>query len=70
MIRNLVKSKSWLLGAAVLLAALIAAGCETTFPEKSGHMPNENTTNHVKGYQMGSSNSDAVRPELPRLKLR
>ncbi len=69
MIRNLVKSKSWLLGAAVLLAALVAAGCETTFPEKSGQMPNENTSHHVKGYQMGNSNSDAIRPVMPRLKL-
>ena len=69
MIRNLMKSKSWLLGVAVLLVALIAAGCETTFPEKSGRMPNENTTNHVKGYQMGNSNSDVVRPVMPQFKL-
>lgn len=70
MIRNLLKSKSWLLGVAVLLAALIAAGCETTFPETKGQMTNQNTTNHVKGYQMGNSNSDSIRPVMPRLKLR
>jgi hypothetical protein len=69
MIRNLVKSKSWLLGATVLLVALFAAGCETTFLEKSGQMPNQNTPNHVEGYQMGNSNSEAIEPVMPELKL-
>ena len=68
MIRNLVKSKSWLVGSVVLLAALFTASCGTTFLEKSGQMPNQNTTNHVKGYQMDESNSDAIEPEMPDLK--
>jgi hypothetical protein len=64
MIRSLVNSKySLLMGALVLLAALYAAGCETTFPEKSGNMPNQNTSKHVKGYQMGDS--DTVKPVVP-----
>jgi hypothetical protein len=64
MIRNLVYSKcSLLMGALVLLAALSAAGCGTTFLEKSGNMPNQNTSKHVKGYQMG--HSDAVKPVVP-----
>jgi hypothetical protein len=63
MLRNLVKSKSRLLGVAVILAASFAAGCGTAIPEKSGTMPNQNTSKHVKGYQMG--NSDAVRPVMP-----
>jgi hypothetical protein len=68
MIRNVVKSKSRLLGAAVLLAVLFAAGCETTIPEKSGQMPNQNTSKHVKGYQM--TDSDAIRPVMPLPVLR
>lgn len=70
MIRNLVKSKSLLLGVVALLAALFAVGCGTTFTEKSGKMPNETTSKHVKGYQMGNSKSDAIRPVVPRLGLR
>jgi hypothetical protein len=69
MIRNLVNSKYCLLmGAVVLLATLFAAGCETTFLEKSGRMPNQNTSKHVKGYQMG--NSEALRPVMPPAVLR
>ena len=69
MIRSLVNSKYCLLmGAVVLLATLFAAGCETTFPEKSGRMPNENTRKHVKGYQMG--NSQAIRLLMPLSGLR
>ena len=64
MIRNLANSKYYLLmGAAILLTGLFAVGCGTTIPEKSGQMPNETTSKHVKGYQM--SNSDAVRPVMP-----
>ena len=68
MMRNLLRSKYLLLGAALLMTALFAAGCGTTFLEKSGKMPNENTTKHVKGYQSG--NSQAVGPVMPRLVLR
>jgi outer membrane lipoprotein SlyB len=69
LIRNLWNSKHLLLmGAVVLLAALSAAGCETTFPEKSGQMPNESTSKHVKGYQTGSS--EAMRPVMPLPVLR
>lgn len=69
MIRNLVNSKHYLLlGAAVLLSALFAAGCTTTFAEKSGRMANQSTTKHVKGYQMG--NSQAIRLLMPLSGLR
>ncbi len=69
MIRNLVKSKYCLLmGAVILFATLFTAGCGTVFLEKSGTMPNESTSKHVKGYQMG--NSQAVRPVLPLSALR
>ena len=65
MIRNLAHSKYYLLmGAAVLLTGLFAMGCGTAIPERSGKMANENTSKHVKGYQMG--NSQAVVPVLPR----
>ena len=57
MIRNLVKSKYLLMGAVVFLAALMAAGCETTVAEKEGTMTNQNTSRHVKGYQSGASQS-------------
>lgn len=64
MIRNLVKSKGFLLaGALILFATLFTAGCGTTFVEKSGKMPNESTRKHVKGYQM--SNSQAIKPVMP-----
>ena len=64
MIRSLVNSKYFLLmGALVLLVALSAAGCGTTFLEKSGNMPNQNTSKHVKGYQ--PNDSDAIRPVMP-----
>jgi len=68
MIRNLKKSKFLLMGAVVLLAAVFASGCETTFLEKSGKMPNEDTSQQVKGYQSGDS--DAIRPVLPMPALR
>jgi hypothetical protein len=68
MIRNLVKSKYLIMGAAVLLTALFAAGCTTTIAEKSGRMANENTSKHVKGYQSG--NSEAVRFLMPLSGLR
>ena len=69
MIRNLVKSKAFLLtGAVILFAALFTAGCGTTFLEKSGKMPNESTSKHVKGYQMG--NSQSVMPVIPLPALR
>jgi hypothetical protein len=64
MIRSLSNSKYCLLmGALVLLVALSAAGCGTTFLEKSGNMPNQNTSKHVKGYQ--PNDSDAIRPVMP-----
>lgn len=66
MIRNHLISRHCLLtGALVLLTAFFVAGCETTFLEKSGNMPNENTSRHVKGYQMGDSDTQAVRPVMP-----
>lgn len=68
MIRNLLSSKYLLLGAALLMTAFFATGCGTTFLEKSGKMPNENTTKHVKGYEMGKS--QAVRFVMPRFFLR
>ena len=69
MIRNLANSKSYLLmGAAILLTSLFAAGCGTAIPERSGKMPNETTSKHVKGYQMG--NSQAVKPLIPLPVLR
>lgn len=69
MIRNLVKSKGFLLvGAVILFATLFTAGCGTTFLEKSGKMPNESTSKHVKGYEMG--NSQAIRPVMPLPALR
>lgn len=55
MTRNPVKSKYLLAGATLFLTALLAAGCTTTFKEKSGTMPNENTNKHVKAYQSGHS---------------
>ena len=64
MMRSLVNSKYCLLmGAVVLLVALSAAGCGTTFLEKSGNMPNQNTSKHVKGYQ--PNDSDAIKPVMP-----
>lgn len=68
MIRNLAKSKYLLMGTAILFTALFAAGCTTTFEEKSGKMPNENTSKHVKGYESG--NSQAIRPLMPLSSLR
>ncbi|HLH08333.1 MAG TPA: hypothetical protein VKW78_13930 [Terriglobales bacterium] len=68
MMRNLMKSKFLLMGGVVLLAAVFASGCETTFYEKSGKMPNENTSQHVQGYQSG--NSDSIRLVLPLPVLR
>jgi len=61
--RNLAKSKCLLMGMAVLLTAMFAAGCTTTVAEKSGKMANENTSKHVKGYQAGGS--QAIRPLMP-----
>jgi hypothetical protein len=68
MIRNFAKLKYLLMGTALLLTALFAASCGTTFIEKSGKMPNENTSKHVKGYQSGSS--QAVSPVMPLSSLR
>jgi len=68
MIRNLVKSKGLWAGAVILFATLFAAGCGTTFVEKSGKMPNESTSKHVKGYQ--SRSSQAVKPVMPIPDLR
>ena len=68
MIRNLVKPKYLLMGAVVLLTALMAAGCETAVPEWSGTMANQNTSKHVKGYQSG--HSQAVRLVTPLSGLR
>jgi hypothetical protein len=68
MVRNLVKPKYLLMGPAVLLTALFAVGCTTTIAEKSGQMPNENTSKHVKGYQ--SSSSQAVKLLMPLSVLR
>lgn len=65
--RNLARSKYLLMGLAVLFAAFFAAGCTTTSIEKSGKMPNENTTKHVKGYESG--NSQTIRPLMPFLGL-
>jgi hypothetical protein len=56
------------MGAVILFATLFTAGCGTTFPEKSGKMPNESTSKHVKGYQMG--NSQAIQPVMPLPVLR
>ncbi len=64
MIRNLVKSKFLLAGMVVLLAALFAAGCTTTEAEKSGRMPNETSNKHVKGYEMGNSQTIRFLPLL------
>jgi hypothetical protein len=64
MIRNLANSRYYLLmGAAILLTGLFAMGCGTSVPERSGKMPNQTTSKHVKGYQMG--NSQAVKPVMP-----
>jgi hypothetical protein len=68
MMRNPLRSRYLLLGAALLMTAFFATGCGTTFLEKSGKMPNENTSKHVKGYQSG--NSQAIRPVMPRFFLR
>ncbi len=68
MIRNISKSRYLLMGMVVLLTALFAAGCTTTFEEKSGKMPNENTSQHVKGYSPNSS--QAIRPLMPLSSLR
>ncbi|HEX5413080.1 MAG TPA: hypothetical protein VFZ27_14610 [Terriglobia bacterium] len=66
MIRNLARTKHYLLmGAALLLTGLFAAGCTTTNLEYSDRMPNENTSKHVQGYQMGDSDTQAVRPIMP-----
>lgn len=71
MIRNFLNSKCLLLkGALVLLAALSVAGCTTTFLETSGKMTNQNSSKHVKGYQMGNSDTQAVRPIIPHPALR
>lgn len=61
--RNLAKSMGLLTGMVVLLAAFFVAGCTTTAAEKSGKMPNENTSKHVKGYESG--HSQAIRPLKP-----
>jgi hypothetical protein len=53
---------------AVLLTGLFAAGCTTSAAEKSGKMPNGNTSKHVKEYQMG--NSEALKPVMPLPVLR
>jgi hypothetical protein len=66
MIRNLAKTKHYvLMGAALLLTGLFAAGCTTTNLEYSDRMPNQNTSKHVQGYQMGDSDTQAVRPIMP-----
>lgn len=71
MIRNLAKTKCFLLmGAALLLTGLLAAGCTTTFLETSGKMSNQNTSKHVTGYQMGNSGAQTVRPVMPLRALR
>ena len=71
MIRNLLNSKCLLLkGALVLLASLSVAGCTTTFLETSGKMPNQNTSKHVQGYQMGDSGAQTIRPVMPLPALR
>lgn len=71
MIRNFVNSKYLLFkGALVLLAALSVAGCTTTYLETSGKMTNQNTSKHVTGYQMGNSDTQAVRPIMPLPALR
>jgi len=66
--RNLAKSMGLLTGMTILLAAFFIAGCTTTAAEKSGKMPNENTSKHVKGYQSGGS--QAVRFVTPLSGLR
>lgn len=69
MIRNLVRSKYYLLmGAAILFTGLFAAGCATSSLENNGKMANQTTSKHVKGYQMGSSQS--IRPVMPLRALR
>lgn len=71
MIRNLAKTKHFfLIGAALLLTGLFATGCTTTVMETSGRMPNQNTSRHVQGYQMGDSGAQTVRPVMPLPALR
>ncbi|HET9179500.1 MAG TPA: hypothetical protein VFQ24_14175 [Terriglobia bacterium] len=71
MIRNLAKTKYCLLmGAALLLTGLFAAGCTTTYLETSGKMTNQNTSKHVTGYQMGDSGAQTIRPVMPLPALR
>jgi hypothetical protein len=69
MIRSLANLRSYVLvGAVVLLAGLFAVSCGTSVPERSGKMPNESTSKHVKGYQ--TSGSEAMRPVMPLPVLR
>ena len=71
MIPNLAKTKHFLLiSAALLLTGLFAAGCTTTNLEYSDRMPNENTSKHVQGYQMGDTGAQTIRPIMPLPALR
>jgi hypothetical protein len=48
----------------VLLCAFLGTGCDTTFREWSGKMPNQNTRHYVppdQPYQYGESGEQAAR---------
>lgn len=58
------KKRFLFIAALIFLLAFLAAGCDTSFQEWSGNMPNE-TGAHVKGYdyeQTNQQNNQAIRP--------
>jgi len=53
------KGRYLLLGGLICLLALLSAGCETSFPEWSGSMPNENGR-HVQPQNPDAQNDNQV----------
>lgn len=58
------KRRLLLIGVLIFLLAFLAAGCDTSFQEWSGNMPNE-TGSHVQGYDYDQTNQQSnqtIRP--------
>ena len=59
----MIKDKRLLIGILICLVMFLSAGCETSFPEWSGEMPNE-TGSHVKPDNVNEPvyNNPAIKP--------
>lgn len=56
------KGRTFLIGILICLVMVLLAGCETSFPEWSGDMPNQSGTHQQPNADQQSSDNQAIRP--------